>query len=152
DDPGATLVQLISGGHSPVTSTTCTTHEFALSNHPSSQTIDNVVETLSPTHVVITHQQGAAANQYKDKYASYVWATDTTDCYTLLDETGWTPPPWVTEVTTRRVLSGTNTIGSQFGESSANREIPLPSVTRVDEVDLSAEGLDLSALRSRLSV
>ena len=101
DDPGATLVQLINGGSSPVTSAACTTHHFSLSNHPSPQTIDDIVEVLSPVHAVITHQQGAAANQYKDKYASYVWATDDTDCYTLLDESGWTPPPWVTESTKR---------------------------------------------------
>ncbi|WP_276249202.1 MBL fold metallo-hydrolase [Haladaptatus sp. YSMS36] len=152
DDPGATLVQLINGGSSPVTSAACTTHHFSLSNHPTSHTIDDVVEALSPVHVVITHQQGAAANQYKDKYASYVWATDNTDCYTLLDESGWTPPPWVTESTKRRVQSGMTTMSGVLGDAIADAEIPLPTVTWLDDVDLGSEGLDLTALRDRLLV
>ncbi|ELY73527.1 MBL fold metallo-hydrolase [Natrinema pallidum] len=150
DDPGATLVQLINGGSSPVTSAACTTHQFSLSNHPTPETLDGVVEGLSPVHVVITHQQGAAANQYKDKYDSFVWATDDTTCYTLLDESGWTPPPWVTESTTRRVQAGTNTSGRLLGDAVDDVEIPLPNVTRVDDVDLGAEGLDLERLRDRL--
>ncbi|GGN26202.1 MBL fold metallo-hydrolase [Halarchaeum nitratireducens] len=152
DDPGATLVQLINSGTDPVTSAACTTHQFSLSNHPTPKTIDDVVEALSPVHVVITHQQGAAANQYKDKYASYVWATDDTDCYTLLDDSGWTPPPWVTASTKRRVQSGPTTMGGTLGDAIADAEIPLPSVTRREDVDLEAEGLDLAALRDRLSV
>ncbi|PSQ30596.1 MBL fold hydrolase [Halobacteriales archaeon SW_6_65_46] len=152
DDPGATLVQLINGGSSPVTSAACTTYDFSLSNHPEPETIDDTVETLSPVHVVITHQQGAAANQYKDKYDSFVWATDTTDCYTLLDESGWTPPPWVTESTTRRVQSGTTNVNGVLGDAIADEAIPLPSVTRLGDIDLDAEGLDLATLRDRLSV
>ena len=152
DDPGATLVQLINGGSSPVTSAACTTHDFSLSNHPTPQTVDNIVEALSPIHVVITHQQGAAANQYKDKYDSFVWATDDTDCYTLLDESGWTPPPWVTHSTKRRVQSGMTTMGGTLGDSITDADVPLPSVTRLDDVDLDAEGLDLAGLRNRLSV
>jgi putative mRNA 3-end processing factor len=152
DDPGATLVQLINGGSSPVTTAACTTHNFSLTNHPTQQTIDDVVKALSPVHVVITHQQGAAANQYKDKYASYVWATDDTDCYTLLNESGWTPPPWVTGSTKRRVQSGTTTMNGTLGDAIADEEIPLPSVTRRDDVDIDAEGLDLAALGDRLSV
>jgi putative mRNA 3-end processing factor len=152
DDPGATLVQLINGGSSPVTSAACTTHDFSLSNHPTPQTVDDVVKALSPVHVVITHQQGAAANQYKDKYDSFVWATDDTDCYTLLDESGWTPPPWVTYSTKRRVQSGTTKMNGMLGDAIEDEEIPLPSVTRLEDVDLDAEGLDLTALCDRLSV
>jgi putative mRNA 3-end processing factor len=135
-----------------VTSAACTTHDFSLSNHPTPETVDDIVEALSPVHVVITHQQGAAANQYKDKYDSFVWATDDTDCYTLLDESGWTPPPWVTESTKRRVQSGTTTMNGMLGDAIADEEIPLPSVTRLEDVDFDAEGLDLAGLRDRLSV
>jgi putative mRNA 3-end processing factor len=108
-------------------------------------------------HVVITHQQGAAANRYKDKYDSFVWATDDTDCYTLLDESGWTPPPWVTHSTKRRVQSGTATMGGTLGDSITDADItdadvPLPLVTRLDDVELDAKGLDLAGLRNRLSV
>ncbi|SEL88979.1 MBL fold metallo-hydrolase [Haloferax larsenii] len=151
EDPGATLVQLINGGSSPVTNSACTIHQFSLSNHPTPKMIDDVVEALTPVHVIITHQQGAAANQYKDKYASFVWATDDTDCYTLLDESGWTPPPWVTESTTRRVHSETNRRGRLLGDALGG-DIPLPTATRLDDVSLDAEGLNLEALRDRLSV
>lgn len=102
--------------------------------------------------MVITHQKGAAANQYKDKYASFVWVTDDTDCYTLLDESGWTPPPWVTESTKRRVQSEATTMGRVLGDAIADAEIPLPTVTRLNDADLDAEGLDVAALRDRLSI
>ncbi|ELZ88470.1 putative exonuclease of the beta-lactamase fold involved in RNA processing [Haloferax elongans ATCC BAA-1513] len=151
EDPGATLVQLINGGSSPVTNSACTIHQFSLSNHPTPQMVDDVVEALTPVHVIITHQKGAAANQYKDKYASFVWATDDTDCYTLLDESGWTPPPWVTESTTRRVHSETNRRGRLLGDA-LDGDVPLPTATRLDDVSLDAEGLNLEALRDRLSV
>ena len=126
--------------------------DFSHRNHPTPQTVDDIVEALSPMHVVITHQQGAAANQYKDKYDSFVWATDDTDCYTLLDESGWTPPPWVTHSTKRRVQSGMTRMGGTLGDAMADEEMPLPSVTRLDDVDLDGEGLDLAGLRNRLSV
>ncbi|AGB17393.1 putative exonuclease of the beta-lactamase fold involved in RNA processing [Halovivax ruber XH-70] len=148
DDPGATLVQLTGGATEPVTGDACTTHQFTLSNHPTEETIDDIVETLSPVHVVVTHQQGAAASQYKDKYDSFVWATDDTQTYTILDETGWTPPPWVTESTTRRVMAGTNATALRFGDGGMDLE--LPSVERADDVDLRAEGLDIDRLRDRL--
>lgn len=151
EDPSATLVQLTNGGSSPVTNSACTIHQFSLSNHPTPQMVDNVVEALTPVHVIITHQKGAAANQYKDKYASFVWATDDTDCYTLLDESGWTPPPWVTESTTQRVHSETNRRGRLLGDA-LNGDIPLPTATRLDDVNLDAEGLNVRALRDRLSV
>lgn len=39
-----------------------------------------------------------------------------------------------------------------LGDAIADEEIPLPSVARLDAVDLDAEGLDLAALRDRLPV
>jgi putative mRNA 3-end processing factor len=150
DDPGATLVQLTSGASDPLSSASCTTHHFTLSNHPTSDTIDAVVDAFAPIQTIITHQRGAAANQYKAKYDSFVWATDDTDCYTLLDDTGWTPPPWVTDQTTRRVRAAATTNGSLLTNGSVELECLVPTATRCDDVDLAAEGLDLEQLRARI--
>jgi len=150
DDFGATLVQLTNGGGSPVSTGSCTTHQFSLSNHPTEATLDSVVESLSPVHVVVTHQQGPAADQFKDKYDSYVWATDDTKCYTLLDESGWTAPPWVTESTKRRVQSGNAANGQLLRTAVADLDTHLGSVEPVSTVDLGAEGLDMERLAERL--
>ncbi|WP_254546245.1 MBL fold metallo-hydrolase [Halomarina pelagica] len=150
DDPAATLLQVVNGGTDPVCGAGCTVRDFALSNHPSRETVDDVVERLSPVHVVVTHQRGRAADRYKDCYDSFVWVTDDTDVYTLLDESGWTPPPWVTEATERRIRARREMDGRQLHTALADGDIPLPSVTRGDDVDLAAEGLDLTALRDRL--
>jgi putative mRNA 3-end processing factor len=151
DDPGATLVQLVNGGRSPVENAACTTHHYSLSNHPDPETIDDVVEAFAPVHVVITHQMGAAANKYKDMYTSFVWATDDQNCHTLLDASGWTPPPWVTESTTRHVLAESSSDVQVLGDAVADGKLPLPSVERHGDAGLEAEGLDLDTLESRLS-
>ncbi|MFC7233470.1 MBL fold metallo-hydrolase [Saliphagus sp. GCM10025308] len=77
DDGNATLVQ-VQGG-----STTAkdagdfagTVFSFPFSNHPSEAVLDEVVETISPTHVIVTHQRGRSLEPYKDKWDAYTWAT-----------------------------------------------------------------------------
>ena len=43
-------------------------------------------------------------------------------------------------------------MNGMLGDAIEDEEIPLPSVTRLEDVDLDAEGLDLAGLRNRLSV
>lgn len=153
DDPGATLVQIPTSGQPPVQTAGCTVHNFPLSNHPSRETIDNVVESLSPIHVVILHQTGRNATQYKDKYDSYVWATNGNKQYTLLDGTGWSPPSWVSEWTKQRVAP--NTAGRQkLSDLLASDETDLlfPPIERAPKPDLKAEGLSLDELTDQFTL
>jgi putative mRNA 3-end processing factor len=152
DDAGATLVQVTSGAFEPEQSAGCTVDDYVLSNHPDEETVDAVVEELAPIHVVVTHQQGHAADRYKDKYDSFVWATDDSKEYTLYDD-GWSGPPWVTDATRRRVRSRLyQESGPDVGGAVDTADVPLPSVERQDEVDLEAEGLDLDRLGDELSI
>lgn len=148
DDPGATLVQVLSGTDSPIRTAGCTIHDEFLSNHPSRETIDALVDQFTPVHVVILHQKGPAADRYKDKFASYVWVTDDQTQHTLLDERGWTPPPWVSAMTRQRVeQSSTKTahhIGDELGDTDDG--LLFPSIGRLPDVDLTAEGLDVEAI------
>lgn len=145
DDAGATVVQLTSGAFDPQATAGCTVYDYQVQNHPDEATIDAVVEDLAPTNVVITHQRGPAADQYKDKYASFVWATDDYKEYTLYDGAEWTGPPWVTEKTRRRVRQRQRR-EPRLGDTVDPAEILLPSVERHDEVDVDAEGLDIERL------
>lgn len=153
DDAGATLVQLLSGGGEPIDGERCTTYHFSVSNHPPREQVDDVVDAYEPWHVIITHQTGRAADEYKDCYDSYVWATDDREVYTLLDETGWTPPHWVTEITKQRVRQANRSVGQTLGGAlpPLDDDVDLPSVARGDDVDLAAEGLDIDALQARLA-
>ncbi|CCQ33395.1 cleavage protein [Halorhabdus tiamatea SARL4B] len=152
DDAGATLVQVTSGAFDPKRSAGCMVHDYQLSNHPTEETVDSVVEALEPIHVVVTHQRGYVADQYKDKYDSFVWATDDATQYTLYDD-GWSGPPWVTEATRRRVRSRRYTdAGSDIGGSFDTADIPLPTVERHDDVDLVAEGIDTARLAEDLGL
>ncbi|RRJ33578.1 MBL fold metallo-hydrolase [Halocatena pleomorpha] len=147
DDPGATLIQVLSGTDSPVRTASCTVHDAFLSNHPSRESIDTVVDQLMPVHVVVMHQAGPEADRYKDKFASYVWVTDDQTRHTLLDEHGWTPPPWVSAMTRKRVESSgrtTRRIGEVLPDGDTN--LLFPSTDRYSEVDLTAEGLDVETL------
>lgn len=147
DDGGATLVQLTGGASDPVASATCTVHDYRLSNHPDRATVDAVVEALSPVHVVIMHALGHTADQYKDEYDSYVWATDDDRRYTLYEDGDWSSPWWVTEATTRRVRSRHYMEdGRMVGDAIEVTDVPLPPVERASDVDLAAEGLNVEGL------
>ncbi len=151
DDPGATLVQVLSGADSPVRTASCTVHDEFLSNHPSRDSIDTVVDQLMPVHVVVMHQTGPAADRYKDKFASYVWVTDDQTHHTLLNDHGWTPPPWVTSMTRKRVESSGHTtrrIGESFPDDDDN--LSFPPTDRYSDVDLTAEGLDIAVLTEHI--
>jgi putative mRNA 3-end processing factor len=154
DDPGATLIQLPASGEPPVQTATCTVHQYSLSNHPTRETIDSVVESLEPIHVVILHQTGPDASQYKDKYDSFVWATNDDKEYTLLNETGWTPPAWVSQWTEQRVSHNSAAARRQLSEVLAEDETDLlfPSIDRQSTPDLAAEGVALEQLTDRFQL
>lgn len=150
DRGDATLVQVTDGGSDPVQSASCTIHDYTLRNHPTEETIDDIVGELKPVHVIITHQQGQDGRRFKDRYNSFVWAIEDTAQYTLFDD-GWTGPPWVTEATYERVKPRFSTQYSSNGALDMT-EIPLPQVERHEDVDLAAEGLDLDRLSTATGV
>lgn len=154
DDPGATLVQIPASGEPPVQTATCTVHQYSLSNHPTRTTIDSVVESLEPIHVVILHQTGPEASQYKDKFDSFVWATNDDKQYTLLNETGWTPPSWVSEWTEQRVEHHSGPARQQLSDVLARDETGLlfPSIERQTTPDLAAEGVAIEELTDRFQL
>ena len=153
DDAGATLVQVTSGAFNPRQSAGCMVVEYEFSNHPTESTIDEVIGELEPIHVIVTHQRGRAADRYKDKYDSFVWATDDRRRYTLYDDGRWSGPPWVRDATRRRVRSKQQMVnGGQIGSAFDTTDLPLPSVDRRDAVNLDAEGIDTDHLGERNSI
>ncbi|WP_440991692.1 MBL fold metallo-hydrolase [Haloarchaeobius baliensis] len=146
DDPGATLVQLTSGGVSPVESAGCTVEQYRYSNHPTEETVDELVETMAPRQVVVTHQSGAGLSRYKDRYDSFVWATTDHDEYTLYRDGTWVAPPWVNDHVARRLRSRQYTNGGLDGLTGETDS--LPSVSP-GEVTSSAEGLAVGGLVDR---
>lgn len=154
DDPGATLIQIPASGEPPVQTATCTVHQYSLSNHPTRTTIDSVVESLEPIHVVILHQTGPEASQYKDKFDSFVWATNDDKQYTLLNENGWTPPAWVSEWTEQRVEHHSGSARQQLSDVLARDETDLlfPSIERQTTPDLAAEGIAIEELTDRFQL
>ena len=151
DDPGATLVQVTSGAFNPETGehTRGTVYDYQVSNHPTNETIDEVVGALDPIHVVVAHQRGSSADRYKDKYDSFVWTCEDDDKHTLYDDE-WVGPPWVTEATRRRIRARQYTNNSSTLKDSLDAsEIPLPVVERSENRDLVAEGIDVERLTMR---
>ena len=147
DDPGATLVQLTSGSVSPVESAGCTVDHFQYSNHPPEAAVDDLVEDLAPRQLVMMHQSGPALSRYKDRYDSFVWATTDRDEYTIYEDGTWVAPPWVKDRVARRLRSQQYGNGSSLG-SYIDTEGAQPDVER-GKISLEAEGLDVSALRTR---
>lgn len=151
-DPGATLVQVLSGGDAPIRTARCTVHDEFLSNHPSRESIDGIVKQLLPVHVVVMHQKGPTADRYKDKFASYVWVTDDQNRHTLLDDQGWTPPPWVSAMTRNRVEHSATPVTRRVGETLPDDSDSLlfGPIDRSTDVDLAAEGLDVETFSQQI--
>ena len=146
DNPNAALIQMTDGTFSPIDEGGCTIQAFEYIGHPTELEIDSVVETLAPSEVIITHQMGEGSDRYKDKYASYVWATDNDSWYTLFDET-WCSPPWMTD--NGREFVRQNPQGLQ-SSMSVSGDLPLPSLTRHTDIDFQAEGLYIESLERLL--
>ncbi|UPM45122.1 MBL fold metallo-hydrolase (plasmid) [Halocatena salina] len=140
-DGAATLVQIPAGGGSPVRTATCTVHSFPLKNHPRRTTIDSAIKSLAPIHLIILHEIGPEADQYKDHYSSYVWATSDQLSHTLLDETGWTPPPWVSAQVERYVTQQRIKSRQPISADVFTSEAEFPSIDRYASPDLEREGI-----------
>ncbi|MFC4408351.1 MBL fold metallo-hydrolase [Haloarchaeobius iranensis] len=148
DDPGATLVQLTSGSVRPLESARCTVERFRYSNHPAEATVDELVETMAPKQVVVTHQTGEGLSRYKDRYDSFVWATTDPDEYTLYEDGTWVAPPWVNEHVARELRSRQYASGNPARVSVAD-EGTVPVAPQ--EVTPADEGVDVSDLRTRIA-
>jgi len=150
-DPAATLVQLLSGSYSPIETADCTVASYRLSNHPTEATVDVLVEAFDPTEIVIEHQPIEEAKQYREDYASIVWAVDSTDVFELYDGE-WQAPPWMTPEGQRLARNGSTAKPSVSIDGFDEQALPLSSLTRIDEPDIKPEGLDVEQLATRLRI
>jgi putative mRNA 3-end processing factor len=151
DDPGATLVQVTGGATTPVDSAGCTVADYVVSNHPTDDTVDEVVEALSPFQIVVIHTSGSNANRYKEEYgdSGFVWITNKERRERVLYENGdWVSPDWIEEGSRRdRQIRMRH---RQSSDRQSETEGSFPALDRADDADLAAEGLDLEDVRERL--
>lgn len=155
DDGNASLIQVQGGSTSAkeggefsgmVTS-------FAFSNHPTEAVLDEVVETISPIHVVVEHQRRNGLSTYKDAWDSFTWANWDDNEEVLYRDEAFVPPAWVGDAVERRVRTRdgqSNTM--QVGDDVLEAVSSGPTLDRRDAVSLEAEGIDVEALRQRLHV
>ncbi|MDL0120295.1 hypothetical protein PNQ29_11250, partial [Halobacterium salinarum] len=155
EDPSASLVQVQGGSTDAMTNSdfagTVSAHEF--SNHPTEELLDEVVEAVSPTHVVVEHQRSRSLERYKDKWDSFSWATGSRGVETLYSDGEYLAPPWVTDHVKQRVQNR----GGQLDTSRADGAVldameSIPELGRRDEIDLDQEGVGVAALENRLHI
>jgi putative mRNA 3-end processing factor len=155
DDPSASLVQVQGGNTDAVTGSdfagTVSSHRF--SNHPTEAVLDDVVETISPTHVVVTHQRGQSLDRYKDKWDSFSWATGSRGKEVLYRDGAYLAPPWVSEHVERRVRNRAGQFAAERVDAAVLDAVDAPPASRRrDEVDLGREGVDVEVLRNQLHI
>ena len=145
DDADAAVVQLIAGGHTPVTTGGCQTTAYELSMHPAESDLQTVVEVLDPVHTVVTHRRNTPRDW--NDWPSYVWSPGDTSQYDLYDAGSWPSPPWMESYRPTNA-DGTNRLGSISGDVFAS--LSLPKIARTQPV-LANEGIDVDALRERIA-
>ncbi|GAB7095252.1 hypothetical protein JCM30237_24050 [Halolamina litorea] len=155
DDPSASLVQVQGGGTEAATGSefagTVSSHRF--SNHPSEEVLDDVVETISPTHVVVTHQQGKSLERYKDKWDSFSWPTGSRGKEVLYRDGTYVAPPWVTEYVERRVRNRAGQFDADRIDAALLDAVDTaPAAHRRESVELGREDVDVEALREQLHI
>ena len=146
DDGSALTLQVKSGGFETVSSATCRLDEYHVSNHPTQETVDDVVEEVAPVHTVVMHQDGGDEDRYKDRYDCMVWATNTGDHFTLYEGGEWQSPEWVGKLTERRIFQRQYTGNPPLGSGAASPDVDVPPVERAASPDFAAEGLDVDRL------
>ncbi|WP_440770590.1 MBL fold metallo-hydrolase [Natronorubrum sp. DTA28] len=149
DDPAGVFVRLGTGNDEPVPDVRCTTHCVDLRNHPSLETIDDLVCELAPTHVVIKHANGGALNRFQRRFDHcFTWGTNDEDIHRLYDEGEWLSPGWIAERTATKIRA-------QQWEAARQRPIDvtasLPPVRR-GSVDLEAEDVDLESFERSFAI
>lgn len=152
DDPNATLHQVQGGNTNAKDASDAqgTVSSTTFSNHPPESVLDEFVETIAPTHVIVEHQYGHANDPYKDKWESFNWATGDGQEQALHRDGTARVPPWMGDAAERRVRNS----GEPQTVLASNAElldaISPPSIGRQDSPDLEAEGVDVPQLRKRL--
>lgn len=155
DDPSGSVVQVQGGNTDAATGSdfagTISSHRF--SNHPSEAVLDDVVETISPTHVVVTHQRGKSLERYKDKWNSFSWATGSRGREILYRDGVYVAPPWVSEYVERQVRNRTGQFDAERADAALlNAVDATPAAHQCGGIDLGQEGVDIEVLRDRLHI
>lgn len=152
EDPNATLVQVQGGNTDAKDSGDAkgTVFSTMFTNHPSEDVLDDVVDAISPIHVVVEHQHGRATERYKDKWDAYTWANGDATEQTLFRDGSIVAPPWVGEKTHSRVRGREQSRTVAASNDGLLEQLSLPEIGRRDQIDLAAEGVDVKRLRKRL--
>ncbi|WP_459987859.1 MBL fold metallo-hydrolase, partial [Natrinema sp. JCM 9743] len=155
DDGNATLVQ-VQGGTTTAKDAgdiSGTVSSFAFSNHPTESVLDEVVETIAPTHVVITHQRGRSLKRYKDKWDAYTWATGSSGTEQLYQDGSFCAPDWVGDAAKRRVRNRDDQRSTiDIGDGVLQAAESVPELERRETVPLEQEGVDVDRLREELHI
>nr|WP_256478352.1 MBL fold metallo-hydrolase [Halorussus limi] len=146
ENANACVVQLVGSGNDPVAEGRCTIHEYELVNHPTPQTLKSVHDAVDPTETVIIHRHGGAGGKFND-FDSVVWGTGDTNKHTLFDGEQWRLPPAAGGGT---VVSNGERNLQQFASTELLHSFSVPSLTRHDDPDLEAEGINQAEIASLL--
>ncbi len=145
DDPAAVFVQLATGDTEAVSDVRCTTAAVELRNHPSLETIDDLVRDLVPKQVVVKHARGDTLNRFQRRFDHcFTWGTNDEDIHRLYEAGEWLAPGWIAESTATRIRTRQ---WEAVQTRSIDADVAVPAVQR-RSVDLGAEGVDLEPLES----
>ncbi|WP_239640407.1 MBL fold metallo-hydrolase [Halogeometricum pallidum] len=155
DDANASLVQIQGGDTEAKTNGEFagTVSSYPFSNHPPEEALDELVASVSPTHVVVGHQRGRALEQYKDKWDSFSWATGSSMTEMLYEDGYYLAPPWVGKYTERRVRNRVGQVDTDRADDGVLAVVEsIPELERREECSLEREGVDVAALKGRLYI
>ncbi|WP_243645248.1 MBL fold metallo-hydrolase [Natrarchaeobius chitinivorans] len=148
DDPAAVFVQSGTDDADRSSGTRCTVRTFPLCNHPSLETIDDLVESLVPTEVVIKHASGKTLNEFQRRFdRCFTWGTNDERVYRLYEDGQWQAPDWIADRTATRIRKRR---WKAIQEQTFAFDATVP-IGRSQDVDPAAEGVDLEALEAAFS-
>ena len=147
DDPGAAFVQL-AADEADRSNVRCTTRSFPLANHPTPETIADVVRTVAPKELVVKHARGSTLNRYQRRFdRCFTWGTNDSDRHCLYADGEWQIPDWIADSTADRIRRRR---WKTIRERPIDADASLPPCRR-QSIDLEAEGVDLDALEEAFS-
>lgn len=147
DNPMAAVVRLTRGVATPASPAQCTVQSFPWHNTLSPESLETIIESLHPTQVVVGGRSNRVDIEEEIECESFVWDVSDDLVYTLHDGQRWVSPTEIDGATEDRIRQRARDRARNMKLS----EYDLARPERANTVDLTAEGIDIEAIRNRLA-
>ncbi|WP_330631531.1 MBL fold metallo-hydrolase [Halocatena halophila] len=146
DDPSAAVIRLTHRDATPMAAARCMAQSLPWRHGPTKSSMASILESLDPVQVILANRTATATTATPIQRDSFVWEVSDDLVYTLFDGSEWVAPAELDAETASRIRRQQPDRYDAPQMSEYGPSIDLP---RREGVDITTEGIDLSAVDAR---